>query len=105
MKKFLAAAAAGFAALALPCLPAAAAVRPQATVLPVNALAHPVATDQPVPPGDRRAASGVAVLMWAAATAGLTAMRCGRNLWWRRARRRPISDAELRQLVGLPLAT
>jgi len=40
----------------------------------------------------------------AAAAAGRTTMRSGRNLRWRRAKRRPISDAELRQLVGLPPA-
>ena len=84
MKKFVAAAAAGLAALALPSLPAAADAGP------VTA-AH-------------LAASGVAVLMWAAAIAGLMAMRSGRNLRWWRARRRPITDDELRQLVGMPPA-
>jgi hypothetical protein len=47
------------------------------------------------------AASGVAVLIWAGVTAGLITMLGGRNRRWRRARRRTISDEELRELVGI----
>ena len=47
------------------------------------------------------AASSVAVLFWAAVTAGLITMRSGSKRRWRPARRRPMSDEELRELVGI----
>jgi hypothetical protein len=63
------------------------------------------ATHRPNIAAAHHAASGVAVLIWAAVTAGLITMRSGRNRRWRPARRRTMSDEELRELVGIRPAT
>ena len=52
--------------------------------------------------GAVHAASGVAGLMWLFVTAGLIATGSGRYDRWRRRRSCRVSDAELRDLLGLP---
>jgi hypothetical protein len=145
VKKFMAAAAVGMAALALHSAPTSAeTLTSQAVVHPVDGPTHrdagevgatetlvtpPLpsaavvlargahrasrggpetprvhlagyATDGPVTAAAHVAASGVAILMWAAVTAGLFTMRIG-NGRLRRARRHTMSDEELRELVGI----
>ena len=105
MNKFVAAAAVSMAALALHSAPAPAATETAVTP-PPSAVALPPASPgpasgRPETPRFHGAASGVAVLMWAAATAGLITTRSGWNRRWRRARRRTMSDEELRELVGI----
>jgi len=120
VNKFVAAAAVSMAALALHSAPAPAATETAVTP-PPSAVALPpaspgpasgspetprshgasYATHRPFTAAVHHAASGVAVLMWAAATAGLITTRSGWNRRWRRARRRTMSDEELRELVGI----
>jgi len=58
-------------------------------------------THRPDSAATHHAASGVAVLIWAAVTAALVTRCRARNRRWRPARRRPLSDEELRELVGI----
>ena len=135
MNKFVAAAAIGLVALAVPCPPAPAAQSTSQVVPPVGegagpnagevraatetSLAPPPSCDGagggaetpgvrlassvtlgPVTAAGRVAASGLAVVMWLAVTAGLVTRRSG----WPRRRRatgRAMSDEELRDLLGL----